>query len=186
MKCADISYESAEQVRILYNDDINTTDTSIWLFCRCSHARRPYIRSAANFETLFSLPADPLARAPAACASFTAPITGGLRSRTVALTGVRGVIGVGAADEGIALTGVPTTVDVGLWKEGDSSMTDWKGGAFDAEASLGPGNDGEGMIPGAGKDGESTIMPGICVGRFPGAGNEGESTIIPGICAGRF
>ena len=75
---------------------------------------------------------------------------------------------MGAEDEGIALTGVPTTVDVGLWKEGDSRMTDSKAGACGAEASARPGNDGEEMTPGAGKDGESTIMPGICIDGFEG------------------
>ena len=52
-------------------------------------------------------------------------------------------------------------MDEGLWNEGDSMIMELK-----ATPWLGSGKDGDATTPGAGNDGESTIIPGICMGRF--------------------
>ena len=93
----------------------------------------------------------------------------GLRSTTDVLRGALGaraggelVPGTGEGD--VAEMGVPTTVDDGLLNEGDSRITD-SNAAIEAEASvLGPGKYGIATTPSAGNEGESTIMPGICIG----------------------
>ena len=108
-------------------------------------------------------------RDPAGADSRTSLATTGLRSSTDALRGVVtvGVDGegkLGADDSGPALAGVPTSVDAGLWKDGDSMITDWNG--WNGGPSARPGRDEDATTPGAGKDGESTTIPGICIGRF--------------------
>ncbi len=90
----------------------------------------------------------------------------GLRSSTDALSGVviLGVEGEGRLGEdesGPARVGVPNSVEAGLWKDGDSMIADWNAGP-----PAGPGKAGEATTPGMGKDGESTTIPGICIGRF--------------------
>ncbi len=66
------------------------------------------------------------------------------------------------------------TVDDELRNEGDSMIMELKAGVEDTESA--PGNDGEVTTPGAGKDGESTIIPGISAGRLTGAFFEGPAT----------
>ena len=71
------------------------------------------------------------------------------------------------------LVGVPTTVEDGLGK-GDSMIFEEKLGPRMRVLPLTTSELSEdGTVPGTGKEGESTIMPGICIGRFSPALCEG-------------
>ena len=132
--------------------------------------RPNYVLPARNLETFFSRTGVASAdRDPPGADSRTLDATIGRRSKTEALSGVvattAGKLVPEAGSGDTAETGVPMAVDDELLKDGESSITD-SNAATDGlgPGPEGPGNDGDEITPGAGNEGESTIIPGICIG----------------------